>query len=81
MTRPRPICGRCLVSSCRGLTLIEVSQHCTRRCEPCLDVLAGRAECPVTHGIAREIPGIVNCGFSCLGPKAETGWHQDVDRG
>eukprot|EP00656_Telonema_subtile_P010826 TRINITY_DN15273_c0_g1_i2.p1 TRINITY_DN15273_c0_g1~~TRINITY_DN15273_c0_g1_i2.p1 ORF type:complete len:249 (-),score=36.09 TRINITY_DN15273_c0_g1_i2:301-1047(-) len=45
------------------------------------DVAQGKRECPRTHEICRKIPGLVNAGFSCLGPRAETGWHQDVDRG
>jgi aspartyl/asparaginyl beta-hydroxylase (cupin superfamily) len=41
----------------------------------------GCQRCPRTAKILSQIPGLINAGFSCLGPRSETGWHDDVDRG
>ena len=41
----------------------------------------GRRSCPKTYAVLGQISGIVNAGFSCLGPESETGWHDDVDKG
>lgn len=41
----------------------------------------GAHTCPTTYSLCKQIPGLVNAGFSCLGPHAQTGWHEDMDRG
>ena len=41
----------------------------------------GVRACPETYKVLEQIPGVVNAGFSCLGPHSETRWHDDVDRG
>ena len=41
----------------------------------------GCQRCPHTASVLAQIPGLINAGFSCLGPHSETGWHEDVDRG
>jgi aspartyl/asparaginyl beta-hydroxylase (cupin superfamily) len=41
----------------------------------------GVKSCPKTSEMLSRIPGLINAGFSCLGPNSETGWHEDVDRG
>eukprot|EP00658_Telonema_sp_P-2_P064406 TRINITY_DN5337_c0_g1_i5.p1 TRINITY_DN5337_c0_g1~~TRINITY_DN5337_c0_g1_i5.p1 ORF type:complete len:224 (-),score=60.42 TRINITY_DN5337_c0_g1_i5:111-782(-) len=44
-------------------------------------VARGEQECPITTSVCKQIPGLVNAGFSCLGPDSQTGWHTDIDRG
>ena len=44
-------------------------------------IARGQRACPQTAAVLDQIPGVINAGFSCLGPKSETGWHDDVDRG
>jgi len=47
-------------------------------CEP---IARGCVRCPNTAAVLAKIPGLINAGFSCLGPQSQTGWHDDVDRG
>ena len=44
-------------------------------------IAKGCKRCPKTAAVLAQIPGLINAGFSCLGPHSETGWHEDVDRG
>ena len=47
----------------------------------CDAIERGCLRCPMTADVLASIPGLINAGFSCLGPHSETGWHEDVDRG
>lgn len=37
-------------------------------------------ECPETYRLIRNIPGLINAGFSCLEPNSKTPYHNDCDK-
>lgn len=37
-------------------------------------------ECPETYKLIKEIPGLINAGFSCLEPGSKTPYHRDADK-